>query len=85
MVKNSPYSKVFSELAVVDGVVVRGDRVVIPSYFVPRVIAAAHEGHLGIEKTIQNVRERCWFPLISKLCKELKRCQWHDCKISQDF
>lgn len=70
MVKNSPYSKVFSGLAVVDGVVVRGDRVVIPSYFVPRVIAAAHEGHLGIEKTIQNVRERCWFPLISKLCKE---------------
>ena len=70
MVRNSPYSKVFSELAVVDGVIVRGDRVVIPMYFVPRVIAAAHEGHMGIEKTIQNVRERCWFPLLSKLCKE---------------
>ena len=70
MIKNSPYAKVFSELAMVDGIIVHGDRVLVPTYYVPRVIAAAHEGHMGIEKTIQNVRERCWFPSISKLCKE---------------
>ena len=39
----------FSELAMVDGIIVRGDRVLVPTYYVPRVIAAAHEGHM--EKT----------------------------------
>ena len=68
--KSSSYAKVFQELAVVNGVLVRGDRVVIPDYFIHRVIAAAHEGHMGIEKTIQNVRDKCWFPFLSKLCKE---------------
>ena len=70
IIKNSPNAKVFSELAIVEGIIVRGDRVQVTTYYIPRVIAAAHEGHMGIEKTIQNVRERCWFPSISKLCKE---------------
>ena len=42
-------------MAIVNGVIVRGDRIVKPEYFVPRVIAAAHEGQMGIEKTIKNV------------------------------
>ena len=50
MIKNSPYAKVFSELAMEEGIIVRGDRVLVPTYYVPRVIAAAHEGHMGIEK-----------------------------------
>ena len=47
----------FSELAMVDEITIRGDRVLIPTYFVPRVIAAAHEGHMGIEKNYSK-RER---------------------------
>ena len=53
--KSSVYAKVFPELAIVNGVIVRGDRIVKPEYFVPRVIAAAHEGQMGIEKTIKNI------------------------------
>ena len=69
-IKASAYAKVFPELSIVNGILVRGERVLIPPFFIPRVIAAAHEGHLGIEKTIQNVRGKSWFPALSKLCKE---------------
>ena len=53
--KSSVYAKVFPELAIVNGVIVRGDRIVKPEYFVPRVNAVAHEGQMGIKKTIKNV------------------------------
>ena len=41
------YKQVFSELAVVDGMVVRGDRIVVPETLKQRMIEIAHEGHQG--------------------------------------
>jgi len=39
------YKHIFSELAVVDGIVVRGDRIVVPEILRQRMIENAHEGH----------------------------------------
>ena len=39
------YKQVFSELVVVDGMVVRGDRIVVPETLRQRMIEIAHEGH----------------------------------------
>ena len=53
------YSQIFEELAVVDGMVVRGKQLVIPAELQPMVVQLAHEGHFGHEKTLNTLRQRC--------------------------
>ena len=38
----------FPELTVVDGLVLRGDRIVVPNTLQDKIVNIAHEGHLGI-------------------------------------
>ena len=66
----SVYGKVLTELSYAQGVLVRGDRVVIPDSLLAEVIALAHEGHPGIELTLRNLRDRVWFPNMNKLVTE---------------
>ena len=57
------YSKLFEELMLVKGVIVRGEQLVIPKELQHDVIQFAHEGNtLGYEKTLALLRESCWFP-----------------------
>ena len=39
------YSNVFNELAVVDGLVLRGERIVVPQTLKKAMVKIAHEGH----------------------------------------
>ena len=40
------------------------------------VVRIAHEGHIGIVRTKQLLRERVWFPKIDKMVEsEIKNCQ----------
>ena len=55
------YKQVFSELAVVDRMVVIGDRIVVPETLRQRMIEIAHEGHLGQVQTKQLLRAHVWF------------------------
>ena len=64
------FSKIFRELTVVDGIVVRGSQLIIPKNLQAEVIQLAHEGHLGQEKTLGMLRQTVWFPNISGLVKE---------------
>ena len=67
-VKKTPYGKVFDELTVCEGALLKGDRVVVPPRLTQRVIELAHESHgLGETKTIRYLRERVWFPNLSKM------------------
>ena len=50
-----------------NGILMRGNRIVIPEVLQNKVIDIAHEGHLGIQKTKQLLRESVWFPHIDKL------------------
>ena len=69
--ETSGYGKVFEELTVADGVLLRGEKLVIPSKLQADVIALAHEGHgLGESKTVSLLRERVWFPRLSRMTKE---------------
>ena len=56
------YKQVFDELSVVDGLVMRGERLVVPKELRPIVVMLAHEGHLGQDKTLGLLRETTWFP-----------------------
>ena len=47
------YSNVFNELAVVDGLVLRGERIVVPQTLRETIVKIAHEGHQGIVRTLR--------------------------------
>jgi hypothetical protein len=76
----APYKRVFDELSVsTDGIVMRGDRIVIPASMREQVVALAHSGHQGIVKTKSYIRSRVWFPGIDQLV-ERRVQQCHHCQ-----
>ena len=48
------YKKLFHEFTVVNNVIVRGNRVLVPPSLQADVIGLAHEGHMGIDKTLNH-------------------------------
>ena len=68
-IKSSEYGQVFSELTVTKGLLLKGDQLVTPRSLFGWVLAAAHEGHQGEDRTIRNLRERNWFPGMAEKCR----------------
>ena len=66
----SPYGKILDELSYVNGVLVRGTKVLMPSELEGRAVALAHEGHGGIKSTFRNLRDKVWFPSMSMRVQE---------------
>lgn len=73
------YIAVNPELCIVGNLVLRGSRIVVPTKLRPRILALAHEGHLGIVGTKQNLRTKVWWPgmekAAEKYCKSCQGCQ----------
>ena len=73
------YQIVAGELCVIGQLVLRGTRIVIPNKLRPRVLALAHEGHLGVVGTKQNLRSKVWWPGVDKAaerhCRGCHGCQ----------
>ena len=55
------YKYVFSELAVVNRIVVRGDRIVVPETLRQRMVEIGHKGHQGKVRMKQLLRAHLWF------------------------
>jgi hypothetical protein len=69
------YRQIFSELTLVDGLIMRGERIVIPEKLQKQMIQIAHEGHQGIVSTKQMLRAHVWFPGIDAAVeKYVGRC-----------
>ena len=60
-----PYRSFVDELSVIDGVLMKGDRVIIPSSMRAEMISRIHEGHLGIEKSKSRAREVLYWPSLN--------------------
>ena len=56
------YKKCYPELSVMNGLVLRGDRLVIPTKLRPAVLEAAHEGCPGREAMLRQLRQDTWWP-----------------------
>ena len=73
------YMTVAGELCVIGQLVLRGTRIIIPSKLQPRTLALAHEGHLGVVGTKQNLRTKVWWPGMDKVterhCRACHGCQ----------
>ena len=59
------------ELAIVDGIILKGERIVIPKDARPSLLRNLHEGHIGIEKSIQRARSAIFWPGITNDIKEI--------------
>ena len=66
-----PYKQIKDELTVTSqGIVLRGNRIVIPQSLQQRAIDIAHDTHLGLSKTKALLREKIWFPHIDQQVKK---------------
>ena len=57
-----PFQVLREELSQKRGLVLRDNRIVIPHAMRPRILELAHEGHQGITKVKQHLRQRVWWP-----------------------
>ncbi|XP_041979479.1 uncharacterized protein K02A2.6-like [Aricia agestis] len=73
-----PYKIFETELCFFGNILLRGNRLVIPSNLRKRVLDAAHEGHPGIVAMKGRLRSKVWWPRIDKdaenLVKSCKGC-----------
>ena len=67
------FAKIHNELTVnaSKNIVLRGSRLIVPQTLRARAISIAHEGHQGLVKTKQLIREKIWFPGIDKDVKHM--------------
>ena len=61
-----PYLGIKTEFTVLDNLILRGSRIVIPTSLQQETLRLAHEGHQGIIKTKQLLREKVWWPGIDQ-------------------
>lgn len=67
------------ELSIEDGVILKGERVLIPECLRSGILQRLHTGHLGMEKTRLRARNAVYWPNIQadidKMCKACETCQ----------
>ena len=70
------YFHIRDELVVQDGVILRGDRVVIPKTLRKETMEDLHSAHQGIESTLRRARESVYWPNMNSDVKEyISRCE----------
>ena len=66
-----PYLSLAAEFSVVDGILMRGSRIVIPQSLQKEMLDKLHTGHQGITKCRNRARQSVWWPGLSTQLEEL--------------
>lgn len=66
-----PFFLVRHELAVEAPLIVRGTRLLVPEALQERIVHLAHEGHQGVVRTKQRLRELYWWPHMDDLVHQV--------------
>ena len=70
------YASLQSELAVIDDLLVKGNRLVIPPSMRKNILSKIHEGHLGMTKCLGRMRETVWWPNATQEMKDfISKCE----------
>ncbi|XP_062534378.1 uncharacterized protein K02A2.6-like isoform X1 [Armigeres subalbatus] len=56
------YQAFSKELGIIDGIIVRDERIILPTILRRRALIIAHRGHPGIVTMRRNLREKVWWP-----------------------
>lgn len=71
-----PYATFRMELCIIEDLLVRGNKLVIPRSLRPRMLDLAHEGHPGETNMKKRLRDRVWWPGMDKEAeKYVKTCE----------
>ena len=65
------YQKIQSELSFKAGILLKGERIIIPNNLRKRTLKLAHETHLGMVKTKALIRDKVWWPGINKQIEDM--------------
>lgn len=69
------FKNIQHELLVHDGIVLKGNKIVLPASLHARAIEIAQSGHLGMVKTKQILRSKMWFKSLDKQVEDtIKNC-----------
>ena len=69
------YLDVRDELSELNGVVLRGERIVIPSSMKKEMLERIHQGHMGIKKSKRRARDTLYWPgMNSQITDTVSRC-----------
>lgn len=63
-----------AELWVHEGLLLRGNKIVIPSKLRPQILDAAHEGHPGVVAMKGRLRTKVWWPKIDREAENKVKC-----------
>nr|XP_055067975.1 uncharacterized protein K02A2.6-like [Misgurnus anguillicaudatus] len=74
-----PFYKLRNELAATDDLILKGSRLVAPALLRHRLVMLAHEGHQGIVRTKQRLRDLYWWPRMD----ESVTCFISSCQLCQ--
>lgn len=78
--KSSSYFSERLHLSEYTGVLLYKDRIVVPVALRKRCLNLAHEGHQGITRTTERLRQSVWWPGMTKevenLCRQCPECQF---------
>ena len=70
-----PFYNIRDELSVIEKVLMRGERIVPPSSITQKLVELAHQGHQGITRTKQRLRELYWWRSMDTHVEEsIKTC-----------
>ena len=70
-----PFYRVREQLSIVDGVLCKNNRVVIPPSLQKKTVRHCHRAHQGMTKTKSYARAFCWFPGIDHMIEQkVKNC-----------
>ena len=75
-----PYFPMAAEFSVEGGLLMRGNRIVIPPVLRKELLDKIHEGHQGITKCRERARQSLWWPGLSRDLDELVRTCTKCCK-----
>ena len=83
-----PYWTYRDELSILDGLVLKGTRIIIPKNCREDVLQKVHEGHFGVERTKLRARDSVYWPQmnhdIETLIKSCAKCQEHSRRNNRD-
>ena len=82
-----PYWCFRDELTILDGLVIKGNRVIIPTRMRPDTLSRLHDAHQGITSTLQRARRTVYWPKlqndITEMVQACEECQRHGNKKSR--